>query len=178
MIYHSVLESERVALRALEPSDVELLYDWENCCDNWWLSSTQTPFSRDSLRRYIKNAATSDIYASRQLRLMIVAKDASQTTIGAIDLFDFDPLHLRAGVGVLITAAHRRKGYAAESLALLSHYCKEVLHLRQLYANITTTNQESITLFQNQNFVPVGVKQQWIRTADGWLDEYLFQKLL
>jgi len=35
-------------------------------------------------------------------------------TIGTIDIFEFDPFHKRAGIGILIgNESYRRKGYAS-----------------------------------------------------------------
>ena len=46
---------------------------------------------------------------------------ADKMTIGTIDIFDFDPFHKRAGLGILIAdEAYRRKGYASMSLTCLN----------------------------------------------------------
>ena len=97
-------------------------------------------------------------------------------TIGTIDLFDFDPFHKRAGLGILIAnEAYRRKGYATMALKCLINYCFTTLQLHQLYCNILSNNSESIDLFKKQGFVQTGIKKEWISTSNGFLDEYLFQ---
>jgi diamine N-acetyltransferase len=35
-----------VRLRALEPDDIDLLYDWENNMEIWHVSNTLEPFSK------------------------------------------------------------------------------------------------------------------------------------
>jgi len=40
-----------IILRALEPEDLELLYEWENDMANWLISNTLAPFSRFTLKR-------------------------------------------------------------------------------------------------------------------------------
>jgi len=85
--------------------------------------------------------------------------------VGLVDLFDFDPYHLRAGVGVLIARNEdRRKGYATEALKVLISYAFEVLQLNQLYANVSASNTASLRLFQNLGFTKVGVKKDWLKT--------------
>ncbi len=80
--------------------------------------------------------------------------------MGAIDLFDFDPHHRRAGVGVLIAdQSDRGKGYAAEALETLVIYGFEVLGLHQLWCNIAASNQASIQLFTSAGFTLVGEKK-------------------
>lgn len=165
-------------LRALEPQDVDVLYSWENDTALWRVSGTMAPFSRHSLMRFIEEQQY-DIYASRQQRLVIEADvDGEARAVGAIDLFDFDPQNLRAGVGVVISAEHRERGYAKDALNILERYAKQVLHLHQLWCGIGADNKASIRLFQGAGFVECGRRREWILTADGAIDEILMQKIL
>ena len=169
------LKADGIYLRALEPEDLELLYEVENDPANWLISSTVTPFSRDVLRQYLDNAHL-DIYTTRQLRLVICLDD--NTAIGTIDLYDFDPQHLRAGVGIIVKEEFRRRQGAAKALAVLETYCKDVLHLHQLFCTIQSTNGASLVLFSKAGYTRVGTRLQWLRTADGWSDVVEMQKML
>jgi diamine N-acetyltransferase len=170
----AVLTGNKLKLRAPEPEDLDLLYIWENDPEVWQISNTLTPFSRFTLKNYIENAHL-DIYQAKQVRFMIDTLDTF-STIGTIDLFDFDPLHSRAGVGILIADNTRRKqGYAAEALDLLLDYCFSTLLLHQLYCNISSDNIASIGLFNKKGFVECGEKKEWIKTRDGWQSEFLYQ---
>ena len=170
------LKYGKITLRPLEPEDIELLYQWENNLEIWEVSNTRTPFSRHVLAQYLVEAAK-DIYETKQLRLII--QNEKSEPVGAIDLFDFDPYHLRAGVGILIhNKTNRNKGYATDTLQALSQFVFEVLGLKQLYANISSDNKNSIALFEKTGFIKVGVKKKWIKTVNGWKDEVLFQKIL
>ncbi|HNY09447.1 MAG TPA: GNAT family N-acetyltransferase [Tenuifilaceae bacterium] len=175
-----VLENNMVKLRAPEPDDVDLLYVWENNMEIWKVSNTITPFSRHLLKKYIETAHL-DIWESKQLRLIIEAKDQNalmNVPVGLIDLFDFDPYHLRAGIGILIAnQQYRRRGYATEALKLLVRYCFGILQLNQIYCNISADNQVSLQLFKKQGFVEVGVKKSWLKTQSGWEDEVMLQLL-
>jgi diamine N-acetyltransferase len=168
------MKYKEIRLRALEPEDLELLYDWENNDSYWAISNTVSPFSKYTLKRFVENSYK-NIYETGQLRLMI-DHIPDNVTIGTIDIFDFDPFHKRAGLGILIPdEAHRRKGYASMSLTCLRDYCFRTLQLHQLYCNILANNSESMELFKKQGFVQTGIKKDWIKTADGYLDEYMFQ---
>ncbi len=170
------LENNIVKLRALEPGDIDLLYQWENDTNIWLISNTLVPFSRHILKQYIENSHL-DIYTTKQLRLMIDSKQLQQS-VGAIDLFDFDPYHRRAGIGVLIhDVKHRNKGLATNALILLMEYCFHYLNLHQLYCNIASDNQESLHLFQKNGFKITGDKADWIFTANGWKNEYFLQSI-
>ncbi len=168
------MKYEKIRLRALEPEDLELLYEWENNDSYWVISNTVSPFSKYTLKRYMENSHKS-IYETGQLRLMIDLKEEKKT-IGTIDIFDFDPFHGRAGIGILIAdEAQRKKGYASMSLKCLIDYCFRTLQLHQLYCNILANNCESIDLFKKMGFTESGIKKEWVKTTDGYLDEYMFQ---
>ena len=165
----------KIALRPLEPEDIGLLYQWENDMDIWEVSNTKTPFSKHILAQYIIESAK-DIYETKQLRLII--QNEKLEPVGAIDLFDFEPYHLRAGVGILIhNKQDQNKGYATDALFALSKYTFEVLGLKQLYANISADNETSIKLFEKCGFEKAGTKKNWLKTVTGWKDEILFQKI-
>ena len=95
--------------------------------------------------------------------------------LGLIDLFDFNPKHKRAGIGILIDPAFQNKGFASESLELLIKYTFSHLELHQIYANITSDNANSIKLFESKNFTKVGVKKDWISSQGNFKDEILYQ---
>jgi len=165
-----------IKLRALEPEDLELLYEWENNITYWTISNTVSPFSKYTLKRYVENSHKS-IYETGQLRLMI-DHIPDKISIGTIDIFDFDAYHKRAGLGILIAnEEYRRRGYATMALTCLVDYCFKTLQLHQLYCNILANNCESIDLFKKTGFVENGVKKEWIKTSDGYLDEHMFQLL-
>jgi len=170
------LTGQNVFLRALEPEDLDFVFDIENDESIWNVSNTQTPFSRFLIRQYLENARQ-DIYEARQLRLAI-AKQGSAKTIGLIDLFDFDPRNHRAGIGIVIKdKSNREKGFGAEALELLIRYSFTHLGLRQLYANIDPDNVRSVALFTKFGFVLSGVKRCWNRVDGKYRDEAFYQLL-
>lgn len=168
----------QIVLRALEPYDIDVLYRWENDPAIWHVSNTLTPFSRFVLEKYIEDSHL-DIYQARQLRLMIDVKSGISGTfrpVGTIDLFDFDPYHNRAGVGILIgDKSDRKKGYASSALGQFISYCFDTLQLHQLYCNITEGNTDSLKLFKKFEFLVTGRKVDWIKTPARFHDEYLLQ---
>ncbi|PKQ65933.1 GNAT family N-acetyltransferase [Labilibaculum filiforme] len=171
-----ILEGKNIRLRALEPTDLKLLYKWENDSTIWEVSHTTKPFSIFILKQYLESSYL-DIFETKQVRLVIELID-SNTPIGLIDLFEFDVFHQRAGVGILINnAENKNKGFASEALEILCNYAFNTLLVHQLYCNITSANEISLRLFTKQGFEIVGTKKDWIRSKDGWLDEHNLQKL-
>ena len=170
----NVLVNKTIALRAPEPEDLDIMYLWENNTSIWRISGTLVPFSKFVLKQYLENAGK-DIFETRQLRLIIQLNTGSRP-VGAIDLFDFDPFHRRAGTGILIAdPSDRKKGYAREALETLKDYCQSVLSLHQLYCNISEGNRESIRLFTTAGFTPVGEKKEWLFNGQHFESEWLYQ---
>ncbi len=169
-----LLKSENLVLRAVEPRNVDMLYQWENDTNVWTLGNTTTPYSKFHLEQFILNSKN-DIYADKQLRLMIELNKKDNEIIGCIDLFDFDPKNLRAGLGILIDKKYRSKGYGSEAVDLVVGYCRNGLNLHQVYCNIGANNPESLKLFEKKGFEITGQKKQWIRKKDKWIDEYTLQ---
>ena len=163
------------SLRALEPQDLDFLYALENDTEIWEISNTLKPYSRAILKDYLANAHR-DIYEVKQLRLCICNLKGER--IGLIDLFDFDPKHQRAGIGIIIkNPEDRNVGIGHEALSLLLDYVFSVLGLHQIHANILEDNLPSIHLFEKLGFQQVGLKKDWIRWGCTFKNEFLYQKI-
>jgi len=162
-----------IDLRPLEPEDLQFLFDTENDESNWKVSGTKTPYSKHILKNYIKNARQ-DIYEAKQARFVLECKTLL-TPVGMIDLFDFDPFHKRAGIGILVLDKYQNKGFASEALKMIISYGFHYLNLHQLYANITTDNEQSIALFEKFQFQRVGIKKDWIYHHKTFFHEATYQ---
>jgi len=170
------LQSNHIKLRALEPEDLEYLYEWENDTTNWMHSNTLSPYSRYLIKSYIENSHR-DIFETKQQRFMIDNIEKQQT-IGTVDLFDIDFYNLRAGVGILIAEEKNRKqGYATEALNILIKYAFQHLGLNQLYCNINVNNIASLRLFQSRGFEITGKKIAWVKFGNKMSDVYFLQLL-
>ena len=161
-----------IRLRALEPSDLELLYLWENDPEVWRVSGTLSPISRERLARFIEEQ-NYDLYATRQMRLII---EADGTMVGSVDIFDFDPQHRRLGIGILIyQESDRRKGYAKEAINAIIEYGRNTLNLKQIWANIAADNITSIALFESCGFSKCAHRKEWINCGGKFIDEVEYQ---
>ena len=165
-------------LRALEPSDVDLMMIYENDEQVWPVSGTLSPYSRYTLEQYYANANL-DIYSARQLRLaieLISELPVKGQTIGYVDLFDFDPHNRRAGIGILIGEENKRQaGHGTEALSLMIRHCFTALNLHQLYCNINNDNHASLRLFTKAGFIKTGVLKEWVAYDGKWHDLSVFQ---
>ncbi len=165
---------KKIFLRALELSDVQTLYAFENDTRIWSVSDTIMPYSSFALEQYVLESVNLDIYSTKQLRL-VICECSNGKPVGLIDLFDFSPKHLHANIGMLIHSEYRENGYASEALKLLVDYAFTTLNLHQLACNLTPDNIASVKLFQKHGFTLAGTKKEWLRIGGKWIDEQIYQ---
>jgi len=169
------LKDKHIYLRALEPEDLQFLYELENDTSIWEISGTTTPYSKHVLQFYLDNAHR-DIYDVKQLRLCIC--NLEDEVVGLIDLFDFDPKNNRAGLGIVIKNSDKRnQGIGNESIKVFSKYAFNNLNLHQIFVNVIEDNVASIHLFEKLGFKRIGVKKDWILVEGAYKNEILFQKI-
>ena len=171
----SHLLNNHIKLRALEPTDLDTLYRWENDTSLWVVSDTVAPYSREALWHYLKDY-TGDIYAQRQLRLMITLT-RDDTPVGTIEFLNFDPLNNRAELGLFIAKEYRGMGLGQQALDLLTEYARDHIGLRQLYVYISEDNLVCLNLFKSNGYQRVGVIKSWVKRGMTYHDVVLLQKI-
>ncbi|MEO6302507.1 MAG: GNAT family N-acetyltransferase [Bacteroidia bacterium] len=170
------LNGENISIRALEPSDADILYRWENNHSLWEVSYTQTPFSKAVLDEFV-NTAYQDIYTNKQLRLMVCKEDTNET-VGIIDMFEFEPQHARCGLGIYIHDDHRGNGFALECIKLVTFYAFSTLHLKQVYVHVNQSNTASLALFEKAGFEKSGLKKAWHKKSINSYEDVWFLQLI
>ena len=146
-----------IRLRKIEPTDIPYLYQWENDARMWADSDTHNPLSQADLREYVASS-TEDIYRDGQLRLMI---DEDGSTMGCIDLFDFDPRNRKAAIGMYIAPHARGRGIGTKAVKLIEEYAFGFLKLRMLYAIIATKNTACSTIYKKEGYEPSSILKAW-----------------
>lgn len=163
-----------VTLRPPEPYDIDTILRWENDTVAWTSATTAAPFSRRNIEDYIVTYDP-DIFATRQLRLII---EHEGKAVGAVDLFDFDPVNRRAGMGIVIDPSQRRKGLARRALTLLSSYGASRIGLHQIWAMAAADNLASRAMLLSSGYAVAGRFRSWLRRGESYEDAYLYQQLL
>lgn len=173
----AILENDVVFLRAVEPEDLELLYEWENDSSLWERGDTINPYSRFTIKLYIERALKENVLQIGQLRLMICMTGSGKVA-GMVDLFDIDVINGKCGVGLLVADEYRGLGISGLALELVEEYSRQVLRLHQLYAHIAAFNVPCVNCFEKNGFVCSGVLKEWKRIGDGYADVLVYQKFL
>ncbi len=173
-----MLQKDTIRLRAVEPQDIDFLFQLENDVALWHVSQTLVPFARFDMEQYVFSANKQEPFAAGQVRFVIEnSQSTASETIGTIDLFALDGVHRRAGVGIVLLEKYRGKSYAGKALDILIDYGFNFLNLHQLFCNIEEGNQASLRLFISRGFEVTGVKKEWNRKNGKWVDENLLQLL-
>ena len=168
-------EQRSIRLRAMEPEDLDFLYEIENDETIWNLGNTNVPYSHSVLLDYI-TSSKADIYADRQVRMMV--ENERHEPIGIVDLVNFDPRHCRAELGIVIKSTFRNQGYAMATLHKICDYAKNVVHLHQIYAVVDKNNEKCIRLLKRFGFQGDTELKGWLRIGDSYENAYLLQYFL
>ena len=165
----------KIKLRAMEPEYLDILYLIENDKGLWNVGATNVPYSRYTLHEYMANAKD-DIYADRQVRLMV--ENEAGEVVGIVDVVNFDPQHQRAELGIVIMNDHRRKGYATAAVKEILRYALRILHLHQLYVIVDKENTIALQLFKKTEFQESASLAQWLYDGRDYRDALLLQRFL
>ncbi len=174
---NNLLENKYIRLRAIEPSDAEILYRYERNTLNTSFWNSTSPVSKFAIKKYIAGNATNDVLQDRQMHLMIVAKtDTAEQIIGSVYLSDLDIINQRTKLQLVMHHASDIKNQNADkALDIIKLYGFKSLNLHQIYSNVPADDVFLIQLLKNNGFVITGIKADWIKTPNGWCDEYTMQ---
>ena len=168
-------QSLTIRLRAMEPEDLDALYQIENDSDTWDIGITNVPYSRYALHDYMARC-TSDIYTDKELRLMV--QNEQGEVVGIADLTNFDPKSMKAEIGLVIQRQHRGKGYALATLRALHAYARHTLHLHQIYAVIPLSNDHCCRLFRQFGYKESACLNDWFRNGETYQPAVVMQFVL
>ena len=165
----------QVNLRALEPEDLDMLYQIENDVELWGISSTNVPYSRFVLHEFMAST-TGDIYTDKQVRLVI--ENEQKQPIGLADIMSFDPKNRRAELGLVITRPLRRCGYAKAALQKIHQLALHTLHLHQVYVIIDADNEPSLALFRRIGYQESARLPEWLFDGKAYHEAVVLQHVL
>ncbi len=108
----------------------------------------------------------------------MICRTADAVAVGMIDLFDFDPLHKRAQIGLLVDSKYQRRKFGTQAVALIAEYSRDMLDLHQIAVFISADNVPSLSLFKKMGFEQTAILKDWCHTPTGYVDQILLQLIL
>lgn len=163
--------SDKIKLRAVEPEDVEFIFETEadKNADKW--SDNVAPLSKSQILSYALTY-DADPFSAGQLRL-IAHDPIEKVDIGIIDLYEISGKDRRAYVGITVNPAFRRHGYALKMLHEIIELSKSKLGLKQLLAKVSVENTIALDLFVKAGFKKIALLPSWHRIGDRYHDFHL-----
>ena len=158
-----ILSNEKVRLRAVEPTDAEVIFKIERNdigkADSCWYA----PISFESVLQYALNY-DADPFAAKGVRLVIEER-VDKKIVGLIDLYELDKANSRAFVAIYILEEYRNLGFGKGALEILCRYADKVLGLHQLVAKVIEDNDNSFKLFLSCGFEAGTELKDWLYDA-------------
>lgn len=167
----SIWQGKRVRLRAVEPSDWEVFFAWNQDDDQARrLYFIPFPLSAEATRRQAEENATkrpeSDSYN-------LVIENREGVAVGGIGTHDCDRRTGTFSYGLNVLSAHRRNGYASEAVRILARYFFHELRYQKLTVGIYDFNEPSIQLHERLGFQREGCLRRM-----GFTDGHHFDLLM
>lgn len=113
--------------------------------------------------------------SSGQLKLYAFDGDDA---VGCVELYNYDPVNLRAAVGIVVSTKLRHRGYATAMLTELTQFCQQNTPLHQLYADIAAPNTISIHLFERAGYTLCGTFTDWVIKNGSFINTQRYQFIL
>jgi diamine N-acetyltransferase len=150
------MSNPAIQLRKLQPSDLHFLLQIETDPENLQFSGSDHLPTVSELEDYLYSEH--DIVLHDQLRLVI---EFGGNSVGFVDLFDVDFLHLKASVGIIIGKEFRRQGFADSALSVLKTFARQQ-KIQILWAKCNPLNTPSVNLFMKSGFQIVDEQDECI----------------
>lgn len=170
---------KKIRLRAIEPEDVMMLYNWENDPSLSISNDLEAPISKHKIAHFIRQQQGAISPQEKgYLHLIIETKPTEMNPIaavGSISLYNLNNYHRRTAVGMLISPLFHGRGYGKEALQLMLQYIFNDLGLHQVYAEILDDNTEALALYHKEGFLDTVVLRQWFRIEKKYVDMHILQ---
>jgi len=129
------------------------------------------PYSLQDAENYIKLRLEDKIQS-------IFAIIYNGELVGSIGLhLQQDVYRLSAELGYFIGEKYWNKGIATKSIALITEFGFESLHLTRIFAGVFEHNKASMRVLEKNNYTLEGIKRKAIIKNNILMDEYFYAKI-
>jgi diamine N-acetyltransferase len=151
-----MIRGQKTFLRPPVSADIELMVAWENLPEVQAVSEHTGTLRSKDIEDFLTQSK--DLFTDGQMRL-IICHASTHEAVGIIDVFDYNPVLGKAGVGILIgDSENRGKGMASDALKALMNFGRSTLKLKRIECLIFPENEPSIKLFEQNGFKPRGIE--------------------
>ena len=165
-------QGERIKLRAIEPSDAEAHFSWNQDSEMArFLDQVWFPSSLESVRRWAEKTSTQPPEGDA---FHWVIEDAHGELVGMINSHHCDRRTGTFEYGVAVRQEHQRRGYASEAIMLVLRYFFEELRYQKVTVHTQGNNTPSIRLHERLGFRLEGCLRRMAYTQGQFHDELVY----
>jgi RimJ/RimL family protein N-acetyltransferase len=168
----SIWQGKRVRLRAIEPSDWEVYFAWNQDDDQARaVSSIPFPQSMEAVRQWAQQEATRKPEGDA---FRFVIENETGEVVGDLTTHHSEPRAGAFSYGITIRRDHRRNGYAAEAIALVLRYYFRELRYQKATVSVYSFNEASARLHESLGFQLEGRIRHTVFTDGELFDELIY----
>ena len=164
------IETKRLILRPMSPSDVDALRQWmpdERIYTYWGKGPGKS--EKDPQLMFEKKKKP-----VKSFHLGIAAKEDNRI-IGDLWVYQIENNRM-ASVAIRLAVPCQKKGYGTESLTAITDFCFEHTELKRLWAEVDIRNTASVKMLEKCGFQREGLIRQG-KMVSTWCDYYIYAKL-
>jgi RimJ/RimL family protein N-acetyltransferase len=168
---YNIFEGQRVRLRAVEPSDIDVYRLWAHDSEAARAEDAiPFPAGEAEVRGWVEREA-----ARREDEMFFfVIETLDKQVVGRINSHSVEPRQGTFMFALVILEEHRRKGYAAEAIWLLLRYYFEERRYQKCTSMVYAFNEPSIRLHERLGFQLEGRIRQMVYTRGAHHDLLMF----
>lgn len=154
----SGLESENLFIRKFEIDDVEDYYLFASDPEVTKFLRWGPHESKDVTLEYVKELLSR--YIEGEDASWGIELNKTGSIIGLIHVMDFNSIHRKASIGIVLARKFWSSGYAKEALQIVLHHCFDKYNLNRIEAFCVIENQRAIDLAEKLGMKYEGILRQ------------------
>lgn len=161
-------QGQTIRLRAVEPSDAETFYTWNEDSERGRaLDFLWPPLSMASVQAWVADQALRQMTEDR---FVWIIENLEGVAVGTIDTHHCDRRYGTFSYGIAIAPEHRHHGYASEAITLILRYYFEELRYQKVTVSVYSYNTPSIRLHERLGFTLEGTHRRMGFTHGAYFD--------
>lgn len=173
-------ETNRLILKVLTPdyaADVLCFYQKDKTLFERYEPDRCSNFYTEEHQRTILQLETALILKQQLVRFYVFRKEAPDTIIGTVSLYEISKPYARAEIGYKFSSQYHHHGYASEALEKVLDVAFSDLNLHRICAHVHPENQPSIHLLENFGFAQEGICHHYLYMNGRWTDHLQYSLL-
>lgn len=119
-----------------------------------------------------------DVYQPKNLILIGANPDCTNENLGVLFFTNINYIHGTADLGCDIFPNFRNKGFGTRLMSSGLQFCKDILRLRKINAEVLEFNLPSQKMLIKNGFVQEGVKKEQVFKNGNFVDSIIWAKFL